>query len=104
MFYKYVPLLKEYYYFGITGRNWLLRFREHIGEVRRGSHKKFHQAWRENFGMEKVLYVSTLMYVNFTKDEAMYWEENTIVSDGTVTGSHGLNMIAGGYKGLRELY
>lgn len=99
-----VSNLKEYYYFGITGRNWLLRFREHIGEICRGSHKKFHQAWRENLDVKDVLYTSTLMHVNLSKDEAMYWEENTIERDGTVTGSHGLNMIAGGYKGLRELH
>jgi len=95
---------KEYYYFGITGRNWLQRFDEHMREVQKGSKRRFHQTWKDNFGIENALYSSTLMYVNLTKDEAYNWEEGIIDEHETVTGEHGLNMIPGGYKGIRELH
>lgn len=96
--------VKEHYYFGITGRNWLQRFDEHMREVRKGSKRRFHQAWKNNFGIKNALYSSTLMHVNLTKDEAYNWEEGMIDKHETVTGEHGLNMIPGGYKGIRELY
>jgi hypothetical protein len=96
--------IKEYYYFGITGRNWLLRLKEHLYEVRRGSGKKFHNMWRENLGSDDVVYCSVLMLVNQSKDAAMDWEEEIIDENDVVGGSHGLNMIPGGYKGLRFLH
>ena len=63
----------EYYYAGITGRNWLLRLGEHIGEMRRGSRKQFHEAWRESLGMKDVQFVSSLMDINLTFKDAMDW-------------------------------
>ena len=96
--------LKQYTYFGITGRNWLQRLTEHLGEMRRGSNKKFHHAWRELIGMQDVLYTSTLVNVNYTYDKAMEWEEWAVDNHGTVASPHILNMIAGGLKGLRELH
>lgn len=96
--------LKQYTYFGITGRNWLKRFSEHLGEIRRGSNKRFHQAWREFMGIQDVLYISTLVDVNYTYEKVMQWEEWAVDEHGTVASPNILNMIAGGFKGLRELH
>ncbi|MBL0350191.1 MAG: hypothetical protein IPP68_07445 [Elusimicrobia bacterium] len=92
----------SYYYVGITGRNWLQRLNEHVGEIHRGSRKKFHQAWRESLGMKNVGIISSLMAVNMTYDEAMNWEEKAV--DGISSDQYGLNMIPGGFKGLKLLH
>lgn len=92
----------EYYYVGITGRNWLHRLSEHLGEVRRGSRKRFHQAWRASLGINDVLFVSVLMDVNMTFEDAMNWEEQNV--DNVAYGPNGLNMIPGGFKGLKFLH
>lgn len=92
----------EYYYVGITSRNWLHRLGEHIGEMRRGSRKRFHAAWRDSLGMEDVQFVSSLMDINLSFDDAMQWEE--IHVERFAYGPNGLNMIPGGFKGLRYLH
>ena len=92
----------EYFYVGITGRNWLLRFNEHIGEMHRGSRKRFHSAWRESLGLENVLFISFLKEVNLTFEDAMNWEEKYV--DKIASDSQGLNMIPGGFKGLKYLH
>lgn len=92
----------EYFYVGITGRNWLLRFSEHIGEMHRGSRKKFHSAWRESLGLQNVLFISILKEVNLSFEDAMNWEEKYV--DKISYGPQGLNMIPGGYKGLQYLH
>lgn len=96
--------IKQYTYFGITGRNWLLRLSEHLGEIRRGSNKKFHQTWREFIGIKNVLYTSTLVFVNLSYEKVMEWEEWAVDEYGTTSSQYGLNMIPGGFKGQRELY
>jgi hypothetical protein len=92
----------EYYYVGITGRDWLLRFSEHMGEMRRGSRKRFHNMWRESIGMNDVCFVSSLLNVNLSYEDAMNWEEEHV--EKYAYGPHGMNMISGGFKGLRELH
>ena len=92
----------EYYYVGITGRNWLLRFSEHIGEMRRGGRKRFHAAWRDSLGMTDVHFISSLMDINLTYEDAMNWEELSV--DRFAYGPNGLNMIPGGFKGLKFLH
>ena len=94
--------IDDFYYVGITGRNWLLRLSEHIGEMGRGSRKKFHRAWRDSLGMRNVLFVSCLMDINLTFEDAMKWEE--VAVDRFAYGPNGLNMIPGGFKGLRFLH
>ena len=96
--------LKQYTYFGITGRNWLKRLSEHLGEIRRGSNKKFHQAWRDVIGIQDVLYTSTLVNVNYSYEKAMQWEEWAVDEHGTASSPNILNMIAGGFKGFQELH
>jgi len=92
----------SFYYVGITGRDWLLRLKEHINEMRRGSRKRFHAAWRESMGMKHVLFTSSLMDINQTFEGAMDWEERNV--DTVAYGPNGLNMIPGGFKGLKFLH
>jgi len=92
----------DYYYVGITGRNWLARFSEHIGEMRRGSRKRFHEEWRASLGMRDGQYVSALMDINLTYEQAMDLEEAQV--DRVAYGPNGLNMIPGGFKGLKHLH
>lgn len=92
----------EYYYVGITGRNWLLRLGEHIREMQRGSRKRFHTAWHESLGMMDVQFVSSLMDINLSFDDAMLWEEIHVKR--FAYGPNGLNMIPGGFEGLRHLH
>ena len=66
----------DYYYVGITGRNWLHRFSEHFGEMRRGSRRRFYEAWRNSLGFSDVLFTSALMDINMTYEDAMNWEEH----------------------------
>jgi hypothetical protein len=92
----------DYYYVGITGRNWLARLDEHFGEMRRDNRRKFYRIWRESLGMSDVHYISTLMEVNLTYEDAMNWEE--VYVDRIAHGPNGLNMIPGGFKGLKLLH
>ncbi|MCP4459980.1 MAG: hypothetical protein GY816_18450 [Cytophagales bacterium] len=92
----------DYYYVGITGRNWLHRLSEHLGEIRRGSRRRFYQAWRDSLGIKDVLFVSALMDINMTYEDAMNWEERNV--DKVAYGPNGLNMIPGGFKGAKFLH
>jgi hypothetical protein len=89
-----------YQYIGITGRNWLHRFREHIGSMGRGNGRRFYRAWRKSMGMTDVHFVSQLLAVNLKYDEAMNWEEAAVDK----LGPNGLNMIPGGFKGQKLLH
>jgi len=94
--------LDSYDYAGITGRNWLLRFKEHLGEMRRGSGKWFHKSWRESMGSDNILFTSLLWDVNQTYEGAMNWEE--IMVDKLFKKQTSLNMIPGGHEGLKFLH
>jgi hypothetical protein len=91
-----------HYYVGITSRNWLERLGEHIAETRRGSRRSFYQALRESSGWQGVLYTSSLREINQGYEEAMNWEELHV--DKIAADQYGLNMIPGGFKGLRHLH
>jgi len=91
-----------YYYVGITSRNWLERLGEHISETRRGNRRSFYQTLRESTGWHDVLYTSSLREVNISYDEAMNWEEAQV--DKIAADHYGLNMIPGGFKGLKYLH
>ncbi|MDZ7793605.1 MAG: hypothetical protein U5P10_07925 [Spirochaetia bacterium] len=89
-----------YSYVGITSRNWLIRFQEHMGNMGRGSMLRFYRAWRETMGVEDVHFISELIEINMTEDEALDWEESIVDK----IGPNRLNMIPGGRKGLRFLH
>ncbi|MCX2718761.1 hypothetical protein [Lentiprolixibacter aurantiacus] len=92
----------NYYYAGITSRDWLKRLNEHIGEIRRGSAKSFHKAWRESLGKNNVQFSSYLREINQSYEEAMDWEEKKV--DSLSKDANCLNMIPGGFKGLKFLH
>jgi len=92
----------EFSYAGITKRNWLLRLDEHLQEMRAGSRKVFHQSWRDSLTVDKMTYGSELLRLNFSKDDAMGWEEYFV--DAHTLAPKGLNMIPGGFKGLQLLH
>lgn len=89
-------------YTGITKRNWLKRLDEHLAEVRSGGNKLFHRAWREAIEGKDLVYHSHLQWTNFTYEEAMEWEERYV--DIHCLSPKGLNMIPGGFKGLKFLH
>jgi len=70
-----------------------------MGEMGRGSRKRFHSAWRQSTGQVNVHFSSHLLNINLTYKEAMSWEEYHTDR----IGPNLLNMISGGFKGLREL-
>lgn len=94
--------LEQWYYVGITTRNWLQRMEEHFQEVRSGSNKKFHAAWRSYTGNAQVILCSELVVLNHTYKGIMDWEENQV--DIHMAAANSLNMIPGGFKGLRFLH
>ncbi len=94
--------LEQWYYVGITTRNWLQRMEEHFQEVRSGSNKKFHVAWRSYVGNAKVILCSELVVLNHTYKGIMDWEEEQV--DMHMAAGNSLNMIPGGFKGLRFLH
>jgi hypothetical protein len=94
--------LEQHYYAGITKRNWLKRMSEHFREIQSGSNKTFHKAWRDYVGRNDVMLCSELITMNHTYQQIMDWEEwavDTQMEKGT-----SLNMIPGGFKGIRFLH
>jgi hypothetical protein len=92
----------EYYYIGVTRRNWLTRMAEHFREINSGSNKTFHRAWRNHIGRRDVVLTSELVVANHTFDEIMQWEEDLVDRD--MAAGISLNMIPGGFKGMRFLH
>ncbi|MGL5166069.1 MAG: hypothetical protein ACRC9K_09300 [Afipia sp.] len=95
-------ILEQWYYIGITSRNWLERMEEHLREMRSGSGRRFHAAWRTYAGNSRVLLGSELIVLNHSYDGVMAWEEEQV--DITMAAGTSLNMIPGGFKGLRFLH
>ncbi len=96
------PQGDEHRYIGITKRNWLQRMSEHFNEVRSGSNKTFHRAWREYAGRNDVMLSSELITTNHTFKQIMDWEEWAV--DEQMKSGTSLNMIPGGFKGMKFLH
>ncbi|TYP94479.1 MULTISPECIES: hypothetical protein [Nitrosomonas] len=94
--------LHQHFYYGVTNRNWLKRMGEHLSEVRSGSNKSFHKAWREYQGRADVGLSSELVVLNLSYKEVMDWEE--LMVDECMAAGNSLNMIPGGFKGLKFLH
>ena len=92
----------QHNYCGVTKRDWLKRMSEHFREIRNGSNKTFHSAWRQYVGRNDVHLTSELVVVNHTFEEIMSWEE-WIVDREMALGTS-LNMIPGGFKGMKFLH
>ena len=84
---------KEYFYVGVTGRNWLQRMNEHFNEIKSGSNKLFHQTWREFAGKKNVILSSELVIGDHTYEQIMSWEEDFV--DRYMEKGVSLNMIPG---------
>lgn len=97
-----MPKGNQNYYIGVTKRNWLKRMKEHFYAVEKGSNKTFHKAWREYAGRSDVMLSSELITFNRSYDEIMKWEENEV--DAVMKKGVSLNMIPGGFKGMKYLY
>ncbi len=95
-------LNKEYVYVGVTGRNWLQRMNEHFNEVKSGSNKLFHKTWREFTGKKNVMLGSELVVGDHNFEQIMSWEEDFV--DRYMESGMSLNMIPGGFKGMRFLH
>lgn len=95
-------VVEQWYYIGITSRNWLERMEEHFREMRSGSNKRFHAAWRTYAGNSRVMLCSELIVLNHSFDGIMDWEEEQV--DLLMAERKALNMIPGGRKGLRFLH
>ncbi|WP_138480529.1 hypothetical protein [Dyadobacter bucti] len=92
----------EMFYCGITSRSWLTRMAEHFREINSGSNKLFHKQWREFQGNTSVMLNSELIALNHSYDAAMAWEEWIV--DRYMSENCSLNMIPGGFKGLKYLH
>jgi hypothetical protein len=95
-------ILNQVYYVGITSRNWLVRMEEHLAEIRGGSNKRFHAAWRSYTGDANVMLGSELVVLNHSYEGIMAWEEQMV--DEQMEAGKSLNMIPGGVKGLHFLH
>lgn len=93
---------EEYFYIGVTGRNWLQRMAEHFNAINSGSNKIFHRAWRNHVGRRDVVLGSELLVANHTFDEIMSWEEDQV--DKNMEAGISLNMVPGGFKGMKFLH
>ena len=91
-----------YSYVGITSRSWLLRMKEHIHGIESGKNKTFYNAWRHFAKDERVDFMSELIVANQSYDDIMAWEEARV--DIEMEKGRSLNMIPGGFKGIRELH
>lgn len=94
--------LQQHNYIGVTKRSWLQRMAEHFREIEGGSNRLFHSAWREYVGSRRVHLTSELIVGNHSFEEIMAWEEWQV--DEQMNQGTSLNMIPGGFKGMRFLH
>lgn len=87
-------------YIGVTKRGWSMRWQEHQRAAERGSRYRFHQAIRGWFGVAGTTCHQVLV-CGLSEAKAMAFEEY-IVGRETLY-PKGLNMIPGGYAGLKYL-
>lgn len=94
--------VKEISYVGMTTRNWLERFDEHIAEVRKGVGYLFHQAMRDSLLRNDMVYNHELYDLNLSYDDAMNIEE-LLINVWSTLAPQGFNMVPGGFNGPNEL-
>jgi hypothetical protein len=87
-------------YIGVTRRGWRARWSEHVRSSERGSRYRFHQAIRH--WADRALTVHhNVLACGQTEAEAMALEEQMVGLETLYP--KGLNMIPGGYAGLKYL-
>jgi hypothetical protein len=90
-------------YYGITSRHWLKRFQEHMDKASAGSPYLFHQALSR--GKKAILRLThVVIAAGLDKDQAYDLEEYLVAKHSLYPNvPTGLNMIPGGYEGIRRL-
>jgi hypothetical protein len=105
--YGNIPSIQQFHkdnmllYVGITKRTWLERYRQHCNDMRRGSNLLFHRALRGEFCNIGV-FEHIVERAGLTEKQALEIEEKE-VEKRSLHSLHpnGLNMIPGGYAGLK---
>jgi len=88
-------------YIGITKRTWQERYRQHCNDMRRGSNLLFHRALRGEFCHIGII-EHTVERAGLTERQALEIEENEVEKRSLNSlYPNGLNMIPGGYAGLK---
>lgn len=90
-------------YIGVTSRqNPLARFHEHIAKAKSGNGFLLHKAWNSLMGVTDVMVQFSIVGSLETRHAAFDVEEDLV--DRYTLAPMGLNAIAGGMKGIRELW
>lgn len=91
-------------YIGLTSRpNPLTRFNEHWQKARSGTGHLLHKAWRALSDTTEVTVQFSVVGMPLSRQRAFELEEQLVDELGTVAPG-GLNVIAGGMKGIREMW
>jgi len=105
--YKSIPSIQQFHrdnmllYVGITRQTWLERYRQHCNAMCRGSNLLFHRALRGEFCHIGIL-EHIMERAGLTEKQALEIEEKEVEKRSLRSlHSHGLNMIPGGYAGLK---
>jgi hypothetical protein len=87
-------------YIGVTKRGWRTRWAEHLAAANRGSRYRFHEAIRHWSGRAMTV-THSVIGIGLSEAETMAMEEQTVGFETLYP--KGLNMIPGGYAGLKYL-
>lgn len=100
----FVEQATRYQYIGITGRGWLVRFKEHINGIAQGqSKKKYYKYFKNKLACPELVTNMSfeLISVGRSYQEIMEWEEMAVdYKSNAIT----LNVLPGGFKGLKLLH
>lgn len=88
-------------YIGVTKRGWQTRLTEHVRAARSGSKYRFHEALRR-WGDAATTVSHSIIGCGLDERKAMSLEEQTVGFESLYP--RGLNMIPGGYAGLKYLH
>jgi hypothetical protein len=108
--YNNMPSVQQFHkdnsllYVGITRRTWQERYRQHCNDMRRGSNLLFHRALRGEFCHIGIL-EHIVERAGLTEKQAMEIEEKEVEKRSLHSlYPSGLNMIPGGYAGLKYVH
>lgn len=90
-------------YIGITGRNPFVRLGEHRRDAMRGAGHLLHKTWRS---LEETghVYVPVFQINAFADTLGEIYEKEELAVEKTTLAPKGLNVIPGGYAGIRMLH
>jgi len=88
-------------YFGITSRNIVTRFAEHLRQAKNNSGSMLHSVWHSMMGYPEVLPSLNICGIAPTLDEIYAIEEELVKK---TLAPEGLNAIPGGWAGIKMLH